>query len=219
MPVMDPSWLKSELEKPGRSQSALARFLNLEHPSIVNRMVAGTRQIKASEADRIRAYLAATQQSGGSAAISHSGTVPAAAYYLPVRGVVEAGSWREKVLSDLVDPEMLVAPKSIVDTGAFALKVIGPSMDRFYRDGTYVVVEPWAGGPLPVGKHVVVEREKPDGTVEATVKELVRAADGSLELWPRSNSPLHQTPVPFANDDAVLVRLVGRVTWGISPAP
>lgn len=213
---MDHNWLKAELEKPGRSQSALARFLDLEHASIVNRMVKGVRQIKATEADKIRAYLAATARSGD-ATFTRTGDGANNPSHLVVRGTVEAGNWREKGLSDLSDLELLVAPQSIVDTGAFALRVVGPSMNKHYQDGSYIVVEPWAGGPMPIGKHVVVEREKPDGTVESTVKDLVRNAAGDLELWPRSHSALHQSPIPFANEESVVVRLVGRVSWAITP--
>jgi phage repressor protein C with HTH and peptisase S24 domain len=210
---MDHRWLRAELEKPGRSQSALARFLGLEHPSIVNRMVAGQRTIKATEADRIRQYLSSTEDS--TAAITHSGQVALQASSLPVRGIVEAGSWREVAYSDIATEE-LIAPKSIVDSGAYALKVAGPSMDLFYPDGSYVIVQPWHGGPLPIGKHVIVERER-DGLRETTIKELCRAADGRLELWPRSSQPGHQTPLTYDEHDEATVRLIGRVIWMISP--
>lgn len=215
---MDASWLKTELDKPGRSQSALARFMKLDHPSIVNRMVNGTRQIKATEADQIRAYLAATAKAGTPAtrATLDAATQPAA--LLTVRGIVEAGSWREVAYAEAVEPETLPAPQFLVDSGAFALQVAGPSMNQHYPAGTYVVVDPWQGGALPVGKHVVVEREKPDGTVETTIKELTRNGE-AYQLWPRSDHPAHQTPVPFDDQEGVTVRLVGRVIWAITPVP
>jgi phage repressor protein C with HTH and peptisase S24 domain len=92
-------------------------------------------------------------------------------------------------------------------------------MDLHYRDGSYVVVEPWFGGPLPVGKHVVVERELPSGMIETTIKELVRTPGGELELWPRSRHPSHQTPVPYQDVDDVTVRVIGRVIWALTPVP
>jgi len=63
--AIDSEWLKAELEKPGRSQSALARALGLGSAAIVNRMANGTRGISAKEADSIRAYLARTDRSSG----------------------------------------------------------------------------------------------------------------------------------------------------------
>jgi len=57
--ILDPDWLKSELEKPGRSQSDLARHLGLDS-SAVNRLVNGSRELKAREAEQVKAYLAET---------------------------------------------------------------------------------------------------------------------------------------------------------------
>lgn len=213
---MEAGWLKAELEKPGRSQSALARFMGVV-PEIVNRMANGRRSIKAHEADLIRAYLAATTGVGG-ATFPHISPRPTAASVLVVRGTVEAGSWREVAFTDLEhDFETLPAPRSVVDSGAFALRVAGPSMDRLYPDGSYVVVQPWHGGPLPYGKRVVVERARPDGLVETTVKELVQGRDGEPELWPRSNHPAHQAPVTYKDVEGVTVRILGVVIWSMKP--
>lgn len=216
-PYMDASWLKDELAKPGRSQSGLARFMGLDHPSIVNRMCKGERQIKAAEADRIRAYLAATER-GSPATLAHIASKPAPTALLVVRGTVEAGSWREAaLLSDLdYEPETLIAPRSVVDSGAFALRVAGPSMDLLYPDGSFVVVQPWYGGPLPFGKRVIVERADVTGKIETTVKELVRGSDGEPELWPRSSHPAHQSPVIYREGDAT-VSLIGVVVWSMRP--
>lgn len=211
---MDPDWLKAELAKPGRSQSALARHLGCV-PEIVNRIVHGRRQVKAHEADQIRAYLAATEL-GASAANSRIPVRVSPTAKLSVRGTVEAGSWREAVLNEFeYEDETLIAPRSVVDSGAFALRVAGPSMDLLYPDGSYVVVQPWHGGPLPFGKRVIVERSR-DGLVETTVKELVRGADGEPELWPRSSHPAHQKPIAYQDDDVTL-RLVGVVVWSMRP--
>lgn len=212
---MDHKWLRNELDKPGRSQSALARFLGVEHASIVNRMVSGARQIKATEADKIRAYLDGTSREP--VTLSHSGASLTNAAHLLVRGTVEAGSWKELAYSDTALEE-LPAPQSIVNSGAFALRVVGPSMDLFYPDGSYVVIQPWHGGPLPFGKHVVVERER-DGLIETTVKELVKTPGGAVELWPRSSQSAHQSPIAYDEHDDAAVRVVGRVTWMISPVP
>jgi SOS-response transcriptional repressor LexA len=215
--LMDAEWLKTELLGRGRSQSALARFMGVV-PEIVNRIVNGKRQIKAHEADQIRAYLAATRD-GAPASTSHISARLNTAAFLTVRGSVEAGSWREVAFSDVEvhELETLPAPQSIVDSGAFALRVSGPSMDRLYREGTFVIVQPWHGGPLPFGRRVIVERERKDGLIETTVKELVRGADGEPELWPRSNHPAHQTPLLFKDMDGVTVRLAGLVVSSYQP--
>jgi len=212
--VMDPRWLKEELAKDGRSQAALARFLGYDFPEIVNRMCSGKRQIKSQEADRIREYLAThppddpTGNYGATVTpIPRSRSLTA---QLVVRGTVEAGSWREVGVADVFEPEVLTAPKELVDAGAFGLRVVGPSMDLRYPHGSMIIVVPW-DGPPPVGKRVVVERTRPGGLVETSVKELVRRPDGELELWPRSTHPAHQAPIPFGDHDDVTVRLLGVV--------
>lgn len=59
MSLLTPSNLKRELTRYGRSQAALARALGID-TSAVNRMVKGTRQIKAAEAQSIVDYLERT---------------------------------------------------------------------------------------------------------------------------------------------------------------
>lgn len=215
MTSMDPAWLKAELERKGRSQSALARFMGVL-PETVNRICAGKRQIKATEADTIRAYLAATSN-GEPATLPHSDRGLTPASNLIVRGSVEAGSWREVAYAELMEPEVLPAPRQVVESGAYALRVSGPSMDQKFADGSYVVVMPWHGGPLPIGRYVVVERARPDGLVETTLKQLVQAPNGDIELWPRSHHPAHQQPVPYKEIDGVVVRIMGTVTMKIEP--
>jgi phage repressor protein C with HTH and peptisase S24 domain len=207
--AMDAAWLKEELDKPGRSQSALARFMGLD-PSAINRMCSGSRQIKAAEADQIRSYLLATSR--GDAPPSNGVTL---ARTVQVVGIVEAGAWREEdPLGAKLGSVPAVGSQGAGD-GVFALKVAGNSMNRYYEDGSFVIVQPWHGGPMPVGKRVVVRRARRDGLYEMTVKELVQGSNG-LELWPRSDDPRHQTPVPFEGDEAITVELVGRVIAKVS---
>lgn len=54
--------LRAELRRPGRSQSGLARALGL-HPSAVNKMLSGKREIKARELAQIEQYLRETNAS------------------------------------------------------------------------------------------------------------------------------------------------------------
>lgn len=55
--------LRSELRRPGRSQSDLARALGV-HPSAVNKILAGKRDVKARELLTIEGYLRATDPDG-----------------------------------------------------------------------------------------------------------------------------------------------------------
>lgn len=204
---MDPAWLKEELAKPGRSQSALARHLGWTDASKVNRIVNGQRQIRATEADAIRAYLIAT---GGSDSLPLQNHV-ASPQFVPVLGTVEAGVWREVGVAE-GEPEYIpVVAHKMFAGDVFAVRVVGSSMNEFYADGAYVIARKWGGGDLPVGRHVIVQREQPSGLYETTLKELVQRDDGGLELWPRSTDPRHQSPVRYDEHENATVKIIGRV--------
>lgn len=192
-----PDVLKAELERPGRSQSALGRAMGLD-PAIINRMCKGERQIKLAELPLIERYLAET----GGATFR---TEPTAT--VRVAGAVEAGVWREPGLDVVGETIPVVATVDGADL--YALKVVGASMNLKYEEGSYVVVRPWEGGPWPVGKTVVVQRTDTTGKVETTLKQL-QAGENGLELWPRSSDPRFQEAVPFRNGDDT-VEIVGRV--------
>jgi transcriptional regulator with XRE-family HTH domain len=56
---MDKDWLRKQLKDRGRgAQMQLAEALGL-HPTVVNKLVNGTRKISSDEADKIRAWLKA----------------------------------------------------------------------------------------------------------------------------------------------------------------
>lgn len=225
--VMDLEWLKTELQKPGRSQSALARFMRLSSPSIVNRIVSGDRQIKAHEAEMIRAYLAATQRSGDNASagggaalapLTRELTPPVGVRFIKLHGKVEAGAWRE-VFPD-APQESYPVPDLQMFAGddLFVLGVAGPSMNEHYKDGSFVVCRHWRGLPIDlVGKHVVVERTDAGGKVETTLKELVMNDRMEFELWPRSTDPRYQEPIHLDPADDREVRVIGRVIYKFEP--
>jgi phage repressor protein C with HTH and peptisase S24 domain len=75
----------------------------------------------------------------------------------------------------------------------YALYVVGRSMDRYYPDGSAVVVCPTAEAGIREGDHVVV-RVRKGSLAETTLKEVVVAPDG-VELWPRSTDAAYQTPI------------------------
>lgn len=75
----------------------------------------------------------------------------------------------------------------------YALHVVGRSMDRYYPDGSAVVICPTAEAGIREGDHVVVRLWK-GGMAETTLKEVVVGQDG-VELWPRSTDQAYQTPI------------------------
>lgn len=138
---------------------------------------------------------------------------------VPIIGEVQAGSWREAV--ELPPEEWRYVPAQAdpryPGVPRFALVLRGPSMDKLYPDGTVLIcvkLIDLGRDPVP-GEKVICQRRDLAGLMEATVKELVAEKDGSFWLWPRSNHPAHQQPIPLVkpsdgddNDDVRLVALV-----------
>jgi transcriptional regulator with XRE-family HTH domain len=127
--------------------------------------------------------------------VATSRVVPGLALY----GEIAAGVWSE--VSDNQDPEVErvpVAPDPDYPAHAqFALRVRGNSVDKIAKDGTILAcVDIHEGGvDIRDGDLVCVERRR-GSLVETTVKR-VRKGAKSLELWPESDDPAHQKPIPF----------------------
>lgn len=138
-----------------------------------------------------------------------------------VRGCVEAGSWREAFEWDEQDWYDVSVPFSpgLAAMSLYGAETRGPSMNRVYPEGTVIVFTSLIERPesLEVGKRYVVEREKPDGRREATVKTLARDDTGNLWLMPDSTDPRHQEPLTLEGDDGDIVRVIGRVVYSVRP--
>jgi phage repressor protein C with HTH and peptisase S24 domain len=121
---------------------------------------------------------------------------------LVVNGSVEAGAWR--VSEHWNDERAFVIegmPCPIPGAKRFGLVVVGMSMNEFYEPGTVLdCVSIFKGGVEPKsGDHVIVERVRPDGLRELTVKEY-RMEDGGYRLVPRSTKPEFQ-PIEYPGPD------------------
>lgn len=112
---------------------------------------------------------------------------------VPLLGEVQAGAWREVVEEYAPEEVVPVYLAGFEGANLFALRIRGPSMDRYYPDGTMVIVCPAAEIGVREGDHVIVRRRR-GSLVETTVKEVVRER-GGIALWPRSTDPAHQEPI------------------------
>ncbi len=81
-----------------------------------------------------------------------------------------------------------------------ALKVVGPSVNQLYPDGSYVIVARAEDVEVREGDRVVVYRSH-GGLIEATIKELRVEQDGRIALWPRSDHPEFQEPIYLEASD------------------
>jgi len=111
-----------------------------------------------------------------------------------VVGEIRAGAFAE--IPDEPPAPWEFVPVSLPEyarASLYALYVVGRSMDRFYPDGSAVVICPTAEAGIREGDHVVVRIWK-GAMAETTLKEVVVGPQG-VELWPRSTDAAYQTPI------------------------
>lgn len=122
---------------------------------------------------------------------------------VPIAGEVAAGLWREVPDHSLVDAEacLQVDVQGYNGVALFALRVAGPSMDRIYPEGRWVIAAPPAEVGLQEDDVVVVRRNR-SGLVETTLKQLVVLGDGRVALWPRSTHRDFQSPLYITGSEA-----------------
>lgn len=141
---------------------------------------------------------------------------------LIVGGSVAAGVWREA--KEVFDQFEIEAPAPVPDAERFGLVVEGYSMDLCYEPGTVLdCISIYTNGVEPEsGDHVIVERIKPDGLRERTVKE-VAVRDGRYFLVPRSTRPEFSAEIEIgspsldASETDGEVRVIGFVVSAIPP--
>lgn len=207
---IDADWLKAELAKPGRSQSALARFMKLTTPAIVNRMVQGTRDISAREADQIRAYLAAT----GGTSRPHIGNTPdlppapsqidyVEVEVLPTHAGMGGGGTGDG------DRQTALMPRSLVEAELRAraadlllINVRGDSMEPRFENGDQLLIDRRDVNPRQPGPFALWYD---DGYVVKNV-EIIRAT-GKLRVF--SSNPAYSDDMCDPNE----VRIMGRPVW------
>lgn len=120
-----------------------------------------------------------------------------------VIGDVQAGMFRDALEWPPEDHFDIMAeiPSNAAKYRPFGLRVIGPSMNKEFPEGSIAVCvklhDLGEGFEIQSGKFVVILRHHPGGLDEweATLKEFVVDADGVAWLWPRSNHPEFQTPI------------------------
>lgn len=141
---------------------------------------------------------------------------------LYVKADVAAGIWKEAWEYDADEWEAFTGRADVKAPvkDRFGLRVVGGSMNEIYPEGSIVECVRYHGGePIESGRRVVVQRERIDGSLETTVKELIRTDDGNEWLRPRSTNPSF---LPFRGDrpddpDIVRVEIIAVVVGSYRP--
>jgi transcriptional regulator with XRE-family HTH domain len=215
--AMDMDWIKRALAQPGKSQRGLAAALGID-PSGVSRLLAGSRELKASELKALVDYLGVAPPSQvigpgglhdpaafGSPGLAGGELDPAAGRVLPavatldkdveVRGVAVGGEdagfhFNGEVIDYARRPPGLIGSKNV-----FAIYVVGDSMSPRYDEGDMVFVHP--GHPPRPGCDVIVELQGRDGDPgPCYIKRLQRRTPTRLVL--SQFNPAREIVVPLA---------------------
>ena len=178
---MDIKWLNDMLARPGYSQAGLAQALK-RHPSAINRIVNGERQIKAAEVPVILAYLEIgadeTVPVGTQRIEREPAPAPAERPDVPVWASAEAGLDGAMVLTSGPIDFIRRSERMQGVKAPFAFYVIGDSMSPAIDHGDQVVINPTL--PARPGADCVFIHDDGDGNMLALVKRLLRS---NAEHW------------------------------------
>ncbi|WP_304273999.1 LexA family transcriptional regulator [Caulobacter segnis] len=197
---MGPSEIVEELKRLQVPHDAIAKVIGRDRTA-ATKMLSGKRSVKFNEVAGLEALIA--EYRGGAPEVRPAPSPPVSvvppikniARRIPVVGDVQAGVWLEAVVRETYEVEEYLP----IDVAGYesatlrAMRVVGPSMNKLYPPGRFVVLADPAEAGIRNGDHVVVERRK-DSLTEITLKEYVEEADGRVALWPRSDHPDYQEP-------------------------
>ena len=193
-------------ERRSLSQKKLADMVGTSQPQI-DRLEKGDRGLDQDWLFRLAKALECQPADLLPAAPSGPDTIPVRR--IQVMGAVQAGVFKEAVewppedrfeFDAIVDPVFQKCP-------VFGLKVVGPSMNRVFPEGSYAIcvklIDLGEDFELRSGRYVVVLRHSEDGLDEweATIKQFEKDGDGIAWLWPRSDHPEFQTPIKVNGRD------------------
>lgn len=150
---------------------------------------------------------------------NYSGPAPTARM-VKVVGYVQAGAfedaweWPEESHYEVPIP----SDPRLHGYALLGVETRGTSMNKRYPEGTVLIYTTaiHTHEQMKPGRRYIIERERADGTREATVKLLWLDDRGKPWLLPESNDPLFQEPLPLSGEDGDTVRVVGQVRYAVS---
>lgn len=116
---------------------------------------------------------------------------------IPLLGDVPAGNWREAIRKT---HHFVPAPEAGIPKSAYALKVVGDSMNKVVRDGATIIIDP-TDLDLFDRNYFVVR----NGDGETTFKQYL---DGPARLVPCSTNPDHKVTLLGSEELTILGRVI-----------
>lgn len=204
--------LKEIMAEKGVTREALAERVG-SHPVTISKLISGTMGMTTSWMERLGAALNVPP--------IEILVAPASFRTVTVKAAVQAGIWTES--REWPDPDdwyQVAVPHepNLASLNLYGAEVRGRSMNRRYAEGSVVIfTAPWEDGERPVpGRRYVIERSRPDGSVETTVKLLHQDSDGGLWLLAESDDPRFQQPIPVdGQSEDEEIRVIGRVRYSV----
>jgi transcriptional regulator with XRE-family HTH domain len=137
-------------------------------------------------------------------------------------GEVQAGNWQKPEEQEGFEGEILDLPLPEIykQLRPYALRVVGPSMNLVYPEGTILIcchLEELHEDPIS-GKRYIIQNIDAHNGIETTVKEFMRDEQGRPWAWPRSTHTAHQMPVALdqaPNGHTVVIK--ARVVFSLKP--
>lgn len=215
------NWIKEALALSDTSQAELSRRLtDMLGKSIdraaVNKMVSGGRNVSAEEMLAISRITGVAIPASLDDHNSSSGEVLPRMKTVPLRGYVEAGSWREVNATSNRRVEVPMDER-YPERNQFALEVRGDSMNALKPvpivEGVILRCVPWFPEMgFRAGQIVIVQRLM-NGLAETTCKQAFFHED-QIELRPVSTNPEHKPiHIPRGGSDSDdEVKIIGLVT-------
>lgn len=138
---------------------------------------------------------------------------------VPTLGEVAANVWRDVASNDQAafedDGLAVPADTRFPASSQYDLVVRGTSINKFAPDGHRLRVVEVARKEAQEGDIVIVRRTRDAGQVVETSAKMLRRRGNSYELWPMSDDPRWQTPLPYGEDgeDRETVEIIGVVLF------
>lgn len=188
--------IKEARKEAGLTQAELAERMGVTQ-SVVSDWERGELQSWRVNSDRLATALSKPRDH-----FSASDVSPLLTTGVQVVGEVQAGVFRFAVEIPAAERPIIpvLPPPGYERLQSVAFKVVGPSMDLLYPDGSYVIAISAFDTDVRSGDRVIVYQTQ--GMLrEATIKELRIEEDGRIALWPRSTHPDYQEPIYLEASD------------------
>jgi len=174
--------MRNKMQEHRVSQRTIAEVAGLPSQSAVSNLFKGLRRLRLDERAKIANFLGIEEEPN--------------VQWVPLIGLASAGYWQEAVLTPMRSRPI---PRNVAGKRAFAVEIVGDSMDKLLPEGGWAIVDPDQTS-LYGGKVYLLENADHETTVKRYLGDPAR-------FEPVSHNDLHPI-LELANTP---FRVIGRV--------